>query len=663
MLSTRVLVATVFALAASVALADDTKSFDAAAAFGTRPSVSDISLSPDGLSVAYITPTQGQGSVLYTRRLGEGGKSLAALAVSGKPERLDGCGWVSNDRLICEIYGVTRGPTELLPFTRMWAINADGSKPQQLSSKRNFNTRGLQLGGGEIIDWLPDQDGAVLMTRVHLPDDHIGSNLGSSVDGLGVDLVDTRTLTSRSVERPLRNAVEYISDGRGTVRIMGLNTVMGATGQDAGVISYHYRLQGSRDWQELCTYNYTTREGFNPFAVDRDRNVAYGFRKSGGRLAFYSLALDGSMDEELIFARPDVDVDELISIGRRHRVIGVSYATDYRQAAYFDADIQKLIASLQRALVQHPSIQIVDASVDETRLVILASSDTDPGTYYLFDRQSHRLEPFVSVRAPLDGVALATVKPVHYPATDGTLVPGYLTLPPGTASARGLPAIVMPHGGPSARDEWGFDWLAQFYASRGFAVLQPNFRGSLGYGDDWFGQNAFHAWPTAISDVLDGGRWLVAQGIDPAKLGIVGWSYGGYAALQSAVTDASVFKAVVAIAPVTDLQQLKNERRDWSDYYLRREIIGDGPQVREGSPARNAEKIKVPVMLFHGTLDRNVAIAQSQGMAKSLEAAHVPHQLVTFEGLDHALDDSGARAEMLRESEEFLRRSFGAPDK
>lgn len=660
MLSMRALAATLIALAAAAAPADESKPFDAAAAFGARPNLSDLSLSPDGLSVAYIVSGQGQSSVLYTRRLGEGGKSVAALAVSGKPERLNSCGWVSNDRLVCEIYGVTRGPTELLPFTRLWAINADGSNPRQLSSKRNFHTRGLQLGGGEIIDWLPDQDGAVLMTRIHLPDDHIGSNLGSSLDGLGVDLVDTRTLASKSVERPLRDAVEYISDGRGTVRIMGLNTVKGASNQDAGIIRYHYRPQGSRDWQELCSYNYTTREGFNPYAVDRDRNVAYGFKKSAGRLAFYSLALDGSMHEELIFARPDVDVDELIRIGRRHRVIGVSYATDYRRAAYFEADIQKLMASFDRALAQHPNLQIVDSSVDETRLLILASSDSDPGTYYLFDRPSHRLEPFVKVRAVLDGVVLASVKPVSYPAADGTVVPGYLTLPPGTASARGLPAIVMPHGGPAARDEWGFDWLAQFYAARGFAVLQPNFRGSQGYGDDWFGQNAFRSWPVAISDVIDGGRWMVAQGIaDPGKLGIVGWSYGGYAALQSAVTDASVFKAVVAIAPVTDLQQLKNERRDWSDFYLTDELIGDGPQVREGSPARNAEKIKVPVMLFHGTLDRNVAIEQSRHMAKSLEAARVPHELVTFEGLGHSLDDSSARAEMLRKSELFLRRSFG----
>jgi dipeptidyl aminopeptidase/acylaminoacyl peptidase len=153
---------------------------------------------------------------------------------------------------------------------------------------------------------------------------------------------------------------------------------------------------------------------------------------------------------------------------------------------------------------------------------------------------------------------------------------------------------------------------------------------------------------------------LVAQGIaDPAKLGIVGWSYGGYAALQAAVTDSGVFKVVVAIAPVTDLNEFKNEVGDWSDYDVVRQVIGEGPQLHAGSPAQNAGRIKVPVLLFHGALDRNVPIAQSERMARSLEKADVPHELVTWDSLDHSLEDSSARTEMLRKSDEFLRRAFG----
>jgi dipeptidyl aminopeptidase/acylaminoacyl peptidase len=214
-------------------------------------------------------------------------------------------------------------------------------------------------------------------------------------------------------------------------------------------------------------------------------------------------------------------------------------------------------------------------------------------------------------------------------------------------------------GGPSSRDVWRFDWLAQFYAARGFAVLQPNFRGSFGFGDEWLEKNGFQSWQVAIGDVVDGGRWLVSEGIaDPSKLAIVGWSYGGYAALQSAVVAPDLFKAVVAIAPVTDFASLKESRRWWSDYEVVSNYIGSGPHVRAGSPAQNADKIKAPVLMFQGELDRNVPIAQSRLMDERLKQAGVPHELVTWPDLDHYLEDSAAREEMLRKSDAFLRKSI-----
>jgi dipeptidyl aminopeptidase/acylaminoacyl peptidase len=304
--------------------------------------------------------------------------------------------------------------------------------------------------------------------------------------------------------------------------------------------------------------------------------------------------------------------------------------------------------------------RVVDSSVNENMLLLVGGSDQDPGVYYLFDKPARKLQTFFVVRSELEGVKLSAVKPVSYPATDGTMIPGYLTLPPGVTQPTGLPAIVMPHGGPGSRDVWGFDWLAQFYASRGFAVLQPNFRGSTGYGDDWFEQNGFRSWPIAIGDVLDAGRWLIAQHIaSPDKIAIVGWSYGGYAALQSAVVDPGLFKAVVAIAPVTDLLALKESHRRWTDFNIVSNFIGEGPHVREGSPALNAAKIKVPVLMFQGELDRNVAIAQSREMSDALAKAGVPHELVTWPDLDHYLEDSAARTEMLRKSDAFLRRALG----
>ena len=657
------------ALAASLAsmgftmasIAAPSHAFDPAAAFGARPSVLDLDLSPDGRNVVYVIPTTGQGSAVITQRLGPGEKPQVALSTNGEPDRIGGCNWVSNDRLVCVIYGVVdTGKFGLLPFTRLLAVDADDAHPRMLSTSQNEYSRGLQLGGGQVIDWLPGVADHVLMTRVYLPDDHVGTRLGSRQRGLGVDEIDTRTLDVHPVEEPRPDALYYITDGHGSVRIMGIDSQYYETEQSRGIVTNLYRSKDSRDWHKLDDFDSLKQLGFDPVAVDPGLDVAYGFDEKDGRKAFYSVALDGSLRKTLIYARPDVDVDGVLTLGRRHRVVGVTYSTAYPHAVYFDPTIASLVKEIAQALPPRTNIAIVGASADESRLLVLANSDHDPGVYYLFDRKSNQLHTFFVVRNQLEGVRLATETPIEYPATDGTRIPGYLTLPPGVKSAHGLPAIVMPHGGPAARDEWGFDWLAQYFAARGYAVLQPNYRGSSGYGEAWFEKNGFRSWRIAIGDVLDAGRWLVKQGIaDPKKLAIVGWSYGGYAALQSAVVDPGLFKAVVAIAPVTDLKALKEQHRRWSDFDLVSRYIGKGPEVRAGSPIDNAARIQVPVLMFHGSMDRTVYVEQSERMAKRLQAAHVEHQLVIWKGLGHQLDDSDVRAQMLRESDAFLRKVLG----
>jgi dipeptidyl aminopeptidase/acylaminoacyl peptidase len=646
-------------VAAGTPCAAKAAALDDAAAFGARPSVIHASLSPDGRSVAYVAPGKGQESILFTITLDKDSKPRAALVLTGKPEHLNRCDWVTNDRLVCSVHGTVEGKEAMLPFTRTIAVNADGSNFLQLSTRANPYTHGTQLGGGEVIDWLPEKDGVVLMIRHYVPDDHVGTRLASSKEGVGVDEIDTRNLKTTVVEPPKESAVRYLSDGHGAIRVMGAIGPRSA-GQDTGIHLFYYRAPGSEQWLKLSEYNTVDHSGFLPYQVDREKNVVYGVKKKDGRLAIYTVALDDSLREELIFASDSVDVTDLIRVGRRHRVVGVSYVTDIRRTQYFDPDLEMLTGALSKALPDHPAVRVVDSNTEESKLLIYTSRDDNPGAYYLFDRQSHQLRPLLGVRDELDGVKLAGVTPITYQASDGTSVPGYITYPVGKENAKGLPAIVMPHGGPDARDEWGFNWLAQFFAARGFVVLQPNFRGSSGYGDDWYERNGFRSWPAAIGDVLDAGRWLIAKGIaDPGKLAVVGWSYGGYAALQSAVTDPTVFKAVVAIAPVTDLSDLVEEWRHFTNHVLMENLVGDSATMRAGSPAENADKIKVPVLLFHGALDRNVAIGESRRMAASLKGAGVKYELVTWDDLDHQLDDSGARTEMLRKSDAFLRQSLG----
>ena len=220
----------------------------------------------------------------------------------------------------------------------------------------------------------------------------------------------------------------------------------------------------------------------------------------------------------------------------------------------------------------------------------------------------------------------------------------------------------MPHGGPSARDEWGFDWLAQYFALRGYAAIQPNFRGSSGYGADWYQKNGFQSWKLAVGDVNDAARYLLSQKIAaPGKVAILGWSYGGYAALQSSVLDPDLFKAIVAIAPVTDLDRLRQESHNFVNYRKVDAFIGRGPHIKEGSPAQNAAVFKAPVMLFHGDRDLNVSIEESRLMQRRLNDAGRTVTLVEFSGLDHQLASAKARAQLLAQSDAFIRKALELP--
>ena len=633
-----------------------------AAKFGALESVQDISLSPDGSKVAVVVPDRHQGARVFVADLTSGGTLKPIIKAGSKGETLRWCSWATDTRIVCQIFVIYNDAGQLLGFSRMVALNSDGSGQIMLTPRNNSRSLGFAQNGGTIIDWdLPGKPGHVLTTREAVPETSIGSNISRNEEGLGVDDLNLTTLARKPVERPRSDAIEYISDGRGNVRIMGTQQ-RDPGGYLRSTINYYFRKQGEREWDSLSRVdigNSGATSSFNPYAVDSAKDVVYGFDDNNGFQALYSVSLDGNETRQLLLSRPDVDVDKLIRIGRDNRVVGASYATERRTTEFFDPELRKLGAALGKALPGQPTVSFIDASANETKLLLFASSDVLPGTFYRYDKVTRQLGEVLPVRTELDGVTMGQMKPITFTASDGTKIPGYLTLPPGS-SGKGVPAIVMPHGGPGSRDEWGFDWLVQYFAVRGFAVLQPNFRGSTGYGSAWYQRNGFQSWRVAIGDVNDAGRWLVSQGIAaPDRLAIVGWSYGGYAALQSAVVDPALFKAIVAIAPVTDLERLRQESAGFVNFPQVDRFIGNGPHVRAGSPAQNAARIVAPVLLFHGDRDQNVGVGESRLMADKLRDAGKSVQFVEFTGLDHQLANAAARTRLLSESDAFIRKALG----
>ena len=631
-----------------------------AALFGIREAVQQIDLSPDGTRVVYVTPGKGRISSAFVANLA-GGPHQLVIQTGGNPEYLRWCKFASNTRLICAAGGIiARNDGLLLPFSRLVAVDDNGKNAVELGQGSSQYDARLRQFDGEIMDWLPGESGAVLMTREYVPEEgKIGTRQVRTANGMGVDRIDVATMKSSKVEPANKLAGFYLSDGHGNVRMKGGNvTAGGIVEQMSSRYQFHYRMKGAKDWLPFADYDSSAGTGMWPVAIDAASDSAYVLRKLDGRDALYRVKLDGSLATELVYKNDKVDVDGVVTVGRGVRPIGVTYAEDRRHIVYFDPEFDRLGKALGKAIPNLPQVDFIASSTDGNILLLRAGSDADPGRYFVFNKATKNLNEIMLARPDLENVPLARVQAMTYPAADGTAIPAYLTLPPGRTDAKGLPAIVLPHGGPSARDEWGFDWLSQFLAHEGFAVLQPNYRGSDGYGEAWLVENGYRSWRTSIGDVTAAGKWLVAQGADPERLSIVGWSYGGYAALQAGVTEPALFKSIVAVAPVTDLGLVKRHARDYTNFGLVEAMVGDGPHVVEGSPLQNAARIAAPVLMFHGTLDQNVRVEHARRMDEALKAAGKKSELVTFDGLEHSLMDSNVRAHMLDRIAAFLK---GAP--
>ncbi len=640
-------------LALLLAGASSAAADDLAARFAARPVATSVALSPDGDKVAYVGAYKTGGYAVSVVDL-KTGETRAILAGANLEVTPRSCRFKTETRLICTLYGLfnTVDYVKASNFTRILAIDTDGGNRKLLGEKRG----GERFAGG-VMDYLPDDPDHVLMEAASGYSSSTGTLVAAKSPGLGAALVDVRTGARTFVEKPSPATLMLAGDDRGTVRLRGSGTA-DADGIVKDTMTYAVRPAGSRDWRPLMNIALTDERAIAFDGFDADGSHLYELAPLDGRTALFALATDGSTTRTLVYAHPTVDVDGVRRIGKYRRPVGASFTVDRDEVHYFDPTLAKLATQLAKALPGNPYIDIRDESWDGTKILIYAARGGQPGQYYLYDTTARKLGGLFGAYPGLDGVALGEVRAVSYAAADGTRIPGYLTLPPGHTDARGLPALLMPHGGPTARDTLGFDFLAQFFAAEGFAVLQPNFRGSSGFGESFSAGNAFHSWRLAIGDVNDGARWLVTQGVSPNKLAIFGWSYGGYAALQANVLDPTLYRAAVAVAPVTDLEMLRSEYLHFTNFKLVDAQIGSPENARAGSPARNAARITAPVMIFHGDHDLNVDIAQSQAMVGALKAAGRQVEFFRYKDLDHQLDDSTVREDMLARSAAFLRNAM-----
>jgi len=612
---------------------------DLARAFGSVPELWNARLSPSGEKISFLH-MDGAADVPVAFVVTADSDPQAILASSANGFDLRWCDWASETRLLCGYTGIGGLRGQLLPVTRLVAVNDDGTDSRVLLQNQLSDT--FTQFQDQIIDWLPDDPETIL---IELPDTG-----GSGVARLNIE-------TGR-MQRELRERDDtrgFVSDGRGEIRLRRDTNTRRSRWQ--------YRLAGDPEWHLLRESDMSDVQDFwLPVGFGSDRNKLMVLKPHDDRVAFWSEDLTGNEPDALIFAHPEVDVSGVLTLGKYQRVVAVSYSTDLQHLYFFDDEIQAITKTVADA-VPEDLVTVIDESWDKRFYLVQASGPRTAGRYYRYDSAERRLLALWPMRPGLMDRELGEMRPIRFAARDGQSIPGYLTMPPAAEPAR-LPAVIMPHGGPQSRDQFDFDWLAQFMAAKGLAVLQVNFRGSGGYGNDWSGDGGFRAWSLAISDITDGTRYLINEGlVDPSRICIAGWSYGGYAALMSAIEEPDLYRCVVSVAGVTDPKTLIDDARKFLNKTAVREFVGTDSEVLEdGSPYRRAADLKSPVLLFHGDRDINVTVKHSKKMHKALKKQKVDVDLVVYEDATHQIWRNEYRVDMLGKISTFLDENLAATD-
>jgi dipeptidyl aminopeptidase/acylaminoacyl peptidase len=592
------------------------------------------SMSPDGHYLALLWIKDDLSIVSVLDRTGSTAVKPVMIENTRQHFRPRWCAWANKTRLLCSVYGQDVIEGQFFPVTRLVGVNADGTNLTVLMNGRLNDAGQLQ---DRVVDWTPNDPDGVL---IELDDDHDGY---PAVYRMDVNNGDTRQVVA--AHAPVRS---FDSDHNGNVRL--------GWGVEKTKVSFYGRLNGERQWKQLARAEaFATADILEPVAIVPGTNFAYATRDKDGRRALWKMDLENEHDPELVYENADVDVGSPL-FASDGRLIGIHVDTERPGIYYTDQRLRGLTKAIDKALPGR-SNQIVDMTDDESALLIHSESDVVPGEYYVFELQGAKaiLSLLGSSVPGLAGAVLSTTKPIEYAATDNTWVPGYLTLPAQPGSGK-PPLVVMPHGGPYARDVWAFDAWVQLLASRGYAVLQMNFRGSTGYGSAWF-KGGFQDWGgLPYGDVIDATQWAIERGYaDPKRVCVVGASFGGYIALAAATRDSMLFRCAVSIAGVSDLQELQRDNHAFQQWQIVNLSVGtDQRRLKQYSPLRSASQMDIPLLMIHGKHDYTVDVEQTKRMAAELKRNDKDFKVVYVDGADHYFGEDSQMRVLLTEMAAFL---------
>ena len=593
--------------------------------FFKNPEKSSYQISPNGSFYSYMAPYKNRMNI-FIQKIGD--SSATQLTFEEKRD-ISGYFWPNNEQLV--FLKDDAGDENF----HLFGVDIDGSNPISFT---DFD--GVRA---QIIDDLPDQKDFII----------IGLNKRNK------QVFDPYRLNLKSgkisilAENP-GNIQGWMFDHEGKLRIAtaivdGVNT------------SLLYRDSEQEEFKTIVTTNF--KEGFSPQFFTFDNKNIIG-TSNLGRDKSVVVEFDPSKGKEVkeLYGNEDYDVGG-VAYSRKRKVITAAYYNSWKsERHFFDQQSKALFEKVQNHLPGY-EISVSGMSDDENIFIIRTYSDKSLGAYFIYNAKEDNLDKIVEVSPWIDENEMSNQLPISYNSRDGLKINGYLTLPKGydMENAKDLPVIINPHGGPWARDEWGFNPEIQFLANRGYAVLQMNFRGSVGYGRK-FWEASFKKWGREMQDdITDGTQWLIDQGIaDKKRIAIYGGSYGGYATLMGLVKEPQLYAAGVDYVGVSNMFTfMKTIPPYWEPmlemmYEMVGDVEKDSAMLREVSPVFHVDKIKAPLFIAQGANDPRVNVDESDQMVKAMKEKGIEVEYLVKDNEGHGFRNEENKFDFYRAMEKFL---------
>ena len=594
--------------------------------FFRNPEKSSFKISPDGNHIAYMKPWKSRMNVYVVDIKTDVEKRLT----SSSERSIYGFLWLGNNRIG---YVKDDGGDENMHF---YAVDKDGSNEIDLTPFEDVKTT--------IIDDL-EEDSEHVILGLNKRNQQIFDPYRVNVNTGKIEMI---------AENP-GNISGWLTDHDGKLRI--------AVTSDGVNTSLLYRKSESDEFKSILTTDF--KEGISPlFFTFDNKNIYVSSNRGRDKSAIYEFNIEQVQETKLIFEHEEVDVSSLMYSRKRKVLTGVNYTVAKTERVFFD-DWRKNIQNKLEEKLPGYEVGITSFSKDEIKAVVVSYSDKSRGTYYIYDISEDKLTDLGKVSPWLNEDHMAQMKPVKYTSRDGLTIHGYLTLPKGS-NGKNLPIVVNPHGGPWARDSWGYSSQVQFLANRGFGVFQMNFRGSTGYGRE-FWELSFKEWGKSMQDdITDGVKWLIDEGIaDPKRIAIYGASYGGYATLAGLAFTPDLYACGVDYVGVSNIFTLLETLPPYWELgrQMMYEMIGNPETEKDilkaASPIFHVDSIKVPLFVAQGANDPRVKQAESDQIVEALRSrsVEVPYMLKEDEG--HGFYNEENQFDFYRAMEKFLKKHIG----